>query len=108
MNRDELRPTFRTALNRYWRVSLDRGGPVPELLADLERIAEQYAVAHAGRVTGRQELRAEAAMPVLADYDTPERPALEIPSETLPESGLTPVSATAQARTRTRTRRNTG
>ena len=56
MNRDGLRKAYLTAFARHWPSSRDRGGPTPALVDECVAIA----VAHAGRVTARQELRTEA------------------------------------------------
>lgn len=61
MTNEQLRLRYIAAINRHWRSSLDKSGPTPGLLDDLVTIAEDHAVTHAGRVTARQALRAEAA-----------------------------------------------
>ena len=64
MNRDQLRMALGKAVERHARTLQDQGGRAGSgLLDDLERIADQHAVEHAGKVTARKELRAEAAVP---------------------------------------------
>ena len=102
MNRDQLRIALGKAVERHARTLQDQGGRAgPGLLDDLERIADQ----HAGKVTARRELRAEAA--TTRDYaGTPVLAAADTAPETLQAAAETPAgpSARSSARTRTRTR----
>jgi hypothetical protein len=88
MNHDELRPALRDAVNRHWRSSMDRSGPTPQLLDELAGIAEQYATAHAERVTARRELRAEAATPPLVAANREPPPIKHQSPGPLPQGGM--------------------
>ena len=98
MTRDQLRLRYIAVLNRHWRSALDRSGPTPHLLDDLATVADEYAVAHAKRVTARRELRDQAAVPVAPD------PSEVVVAPSVPDAETAPDPS---ARTRTRTRRNT-
>jgi len=67
---------------------MDRSGPTPQLLDELAGIAEQYATAHAGRVTARRELRAEAATTPLVAADREPPPVRQQSPGPLPQAGM--------------------
>ena len=108
MNRDQLRIALGKAVERHARTLQDQGGRAgPALLDDLERVADEHAVQHAGKVTARRELRAEAATTLREDYGSSGDP-LPVAASPEPETPPTPAGV---ARTRTRTRggaRSTG
>ena len=91
MNRDQLRLTLARTVERHARTLQDHGGKAgPELIDDLERVADKHAKEHAERVIARRELREEAATPPLVAADPPATAPAPSPSSV--------------ARTRTRTR----
>ena len=103
MNRDQLRIALGKAVERHARTLQDQGGRAgPALLDDLERVADEHAVQHAGKVTARKELRAEAATTLREDYGSSGDPVLVAASPD-PETAVTETPS-GVARTRTRTR----
>ena len=108
MNRDQLLSRYRTALSRHWRTILDRSGPTPELLDDLAGIADEYATAHAERVTARRELREQASTTLRDDYGHGDGDSTGEPPPVAADTTVTAAapSPSSVARTRTRTRRS--